>query len=195
MLGKAINKLFVYTGDFFLCLLIAPVGVLKIAHRQMKRKKELIRGGEKLLILGVFFLVVFFILLTDSSMLTNPFFYMYAGASILSIVLGGRLLFQGLRFKKYLAAVENHDLYTARDIAALLKLPESTVAKDLMQMVGDGFFPNYKFDSKTKRLQLNDSAIAKRQSKAVECSSCGASVTVFEGEQNRCEYCNEALNY
>ena len=194
------SKLGVYAGDFFLCLLVAPAGVLKIAHRQMKNKQGLVRGGEKVLVVAGGFIIIFFILITapptdGSTLLSNPFTYLYACAGILALVIGILMIFRGLKYNKYRAAIENHNLLKVADIAKMIGLPEQIVIKDLLQMIVEGFFPELRFDAETKTLKLNDSAMAKLQSKAVRCESCGASVTVFEGKQNRCEYCNSALNY
>jgi len=195
------GKLLTYAGDFLLCLLLAPAGVLKIAHRQMKRKEKLIKGGEKVLIVGGVFLIIFGILVADaigtvdSEMITNPFFYLYGAGGILGAVLGVLMMLRGKRYNLYRSAVEDHDLLTVEEIASMTKQPEKTVVRDLLRMIADGFFPDLRFDLEGETLRLKDYAVVKKQSKAVQCVSCGAMVTVLEGERNRCEYCGAALNY
>ena len=190
-----IRKLGTYTGDFFLCLFCAPAGVLKIAHRQMKNKQGLIKGGEKLLVAAGIFFIFFFILITDSEMLTNPFTYLYGSAGALGAVLGVGMILRGKKNKRYQSAVEDHHLLSIRSIAKIVKLPEATVTADLLQMIAAGFFAELKYDVEAKTLVIKDAAPEKMQSRAVACTACGATVAVFEGKQNKCEYCGNALNY
>ena len=184
-------------GEFFLCMMIAPAGMLKIAHRQMKNKQELIKGGEKVLVVAGVFFIIFFILMGagGSELYTNPFFYLYGSAGVLGAVLGTLMILTGVKYNKYKSAVENHDLYEAKAIAKLMGLPESTVINDLLRMISNGFFPDLKFDMETQTLMLNDDALAMLESKAVTCPACNATVTVYKGRRNKCEYCGDALNY
>ena len=190
-----IGKLGTYIGDFFLCMLLAPAGILKIANRQMKRKQELVRGGQKLLVMAGVCLIVFFILITDSTMWTNPFTYLYGSGGILALVLGAVTMKKGMTYQKYVAAVENHGLLTVFDIGQLLKQPQETVTRALLAMITDGFFPELKFDAQAKCLQPMNPVVRNVRSRAVDCTSCGARVTVFEGQPNKCEYCGDALDY
>jgi len=189
------RKLITYTGDFFLCMLLAPVGILKIAHRQMQNKKNLIRGGEKLLVASGIAMIIFVILIVDPEMLTNPFTYMYGSAGILGIVFGIVLILQGVKYNKYKSAITSHNLRKIREISGMIKLPEEKVIKDVLKMIEYEFFSELKYDSKAKTLCLNNEAMAQIESKTILCHSCGASVTIIRGERNRCEYCGSALNY
>ena len=182
-------------GDFFLCLFLAPLGILRIIHRNMKNKQNLIKGGEKILVIAGVFITVFFILIVDPEMLTNPFTYLYASGGIVGIVFGIFMIFTGIKYGKYKSAVEKHNLFKVKDIANMLKQPEETAAKTLIKMISDGFFPELKFDVKTKTLLPNESALVKLESKTVVCDSCGAKGVIFEGKQNKCEYCGDVLNY
>ena len=190
-----IGKLFTYIGEFLLCILIPPLGVLKIAHRQMKNKQKLVKGGEQILVISGLFMIVFFIRINDAALISNPFTYLYGSAGVLGIIIGILMVLRGIKYTKYKSAVENNNLYTVNNIAKVVKLPEETIIKDLLQMITYGFFPELKFDPKAKTLKPNDSAMANIMSRAVECNSCGATVTVFDGKQNKCEYCGEALNF
>ena len=188
-----IGKFFTYTIDFFICLIVPPAGLLRIARRHMKNKQNLVKGGEKVLILSGVFMIGFLALVSDAATITNPFTYMYGISAILGIALGLPMLLKGVKYGKYKSAVEDHNLLAVSDIANMVKLPKNTVINDLLQMIKHGFFTELKFDSKMRSLQMRDSAMEKIPSKAVECDSCGAKVTVFEGKQNRCEYCGEPL--
>ena len=190
-----LRKLGTYIGDFFLCLMIAPVGVLMVAHRQMKNKQNLIRGGEKILVVAGICAIIFFVALTRYEMLTNPFTYLHGSAGVLGTVLGIRMVRLGIKYDKYKSAVENHDLYAVNAIANFVNFPKKTVVNDLQLMIANGLFPNLKFDTKTQTLKLNAYAMAQKERKPARCDSCGAPATVYEGMQNKCEYCGNFLNY
>ena len=182
-------------GEFLLCMMVAPVGMLKVTHRQMKNKQELIKGGEKVLVVAGVFFVVFIISMADPETRSDWFYYLYAVAGVLGVVFGTLMILLGVKYNKYKSAVKNHDLYKAEAIAKLMGLPEKTVIKDLLRMMAGGFFPDLKFDMETKTLMLSDDALAMLESKAVTCPACNATVTVYKGRRNKCEYCGDALNY
>jgi hypothetical protein len=189
------KKLGTYIVDFLLCLVLPPAGVLKIAHRQNKRRQELVRGGQKVLMVAVAMIIVVNILHNDEAMLKNPFFYAYGAAGLMGIFFGVRMILQGQRYKKYETTVKTFRVYTAFEIGEKIKLPQETVIKDLVAMLEGGFFADYTYDSAARALRRSEDAMAKVPSAAVVCQSCGASVTVYEGRRNRCEYCGSALNY
>ena len=189
------EKLIRYAGDFFLCLFIAPAGLLKIALRQLKNKQEFVKGGVKILVLSGVFMIFFFVMIADWTMHTNPFTYLFGSAGICGIVVGIIMIRRGMKNEKYRVAVHNNCLYTASEIADTLNQSKETVIKDITRMIGEGFFPEHKYDAKEEALKPHDLAIAKIKSKATLCTSCGATVTVLEGKQNKCEYCGIALNY
>ena len=189
------EKLIRYSGDFFLCLFIAPAGLLKIALRQSKRKQEFVKGGMKILVVSGVFLIFCFVMIADGSLFTNAFTYLFGSAGIVGAVLGLIMIRQGIRNRNYSAAVQNNCLLKITDIADIMKLPKETVSKDILRMIAEGFFPEYKYDVKEATLKPHDLAVEKIKSKAILCTSCNATVTVFEGKQNKCEYCGIALNY
>jgi len=190
-----VKKVVTYVGDFFLCTLLAPIGMLRIVHRQFQRKQQFNKGGGKLLALSVIFFILFGILISDPTTITNPFTYMYGVAGIGAVIFGVLMILRGAKYDKYKSAVENHNLLTVKSIADMIKETDDVVIKDLLQMIKDGFFPDFRYDAAAKTLRLNNFAITKKRSKAIECDNCGAKVTVFEGDQNKCEYCGSALNY
>lgn len=191
MFGKIITLF----GEFILCTLFAPGGVLKIALRQKQNKQKLVQSGEKMLVIAGVLSLLFYILITDSTMITNPFTYIYGAGAVLAIFFGISMVVRGKKNNKYKAAIENHNIYKANEIAKYMGKAEETVINDILRMISEGLFPDFKFDMQTKTVMLNDDAMRRIPSKAIECDSCGASVTVFEGMQNKCEYCGEALNY
>jgi len=188
-------KLIIYTADFFLCFFFAPAGILKIAHRQMQRKQDLVRGGQKLLMAGGVLFLFGAALLASPEMLTNPFTYFFAVGGLIGLILGVITLRKGMKYNKYKGAVVHQNLMSAREIAGFVGLAENAVVRDLLTMIGDGMFPGLRFNSQTRMLELSDAAKRSMLSRAVECDSCGAKVTVYEGIENRCEYCGDALSY
>ena len=184
-----LRKLGTLIGDVFFCILLAPVGIFKIARRRMKNKQSLIKGSEKVLLLSGIYIILFLILINDSKTLTNPFTYLYGSAGILGIGLGVPMLLRGMRYNKYKYAVENQKCLSVSAIAGYLKLPHGTVTVNLQRMLADGFFPNYKLDATTNTLQLNAFALAQMHTKAATCAACGAPITLFDDRLNFCEYC------
>jgi hypothetical protein len=188
-------KLITYTVDLFLCVAIAPAGVLKIAQRMMQRKQDLARGGVKLMVVGGIFMMLFVSLMMDAPLRSNPFTYMYSSAGVIGLVLGVRTFLKGKKYEKYKGAVTHQNLMSAHEIANYVGLAEHAVVRDLLTMIGDGMFPALRFNAQTRRLELNDATKKSMFSRAVECDSCGAKVTVYEGIENKCEYCGDALSY
>ena len=172
-----------------LCLFLAPVGVYMLGTRWMRNKRALIAGGMRLLILSAVFMLFFFMWIFDEAMVSNPFTYLFGLGGIGGLSMGAVMIRRGLRNRQYQAAIEKHHMWTARDIAAIVKRPEDVVVKDIMRMLADDFFADMKWDVKARAFRVDKVVM---NAAVAECMRCGATVLVANG-YGVCEYCGSAV--
>jgi len=94
-------------------------------------------------------------------------------------------------FYIYEPRLDTNNFKSVPAFAASVNTPVEKVRKNLVKMLGLGFFPNWFLDRRTDTL-VNSNA-PKVKYVTVMCNHCGASTTVAEGLDNKCEFCGAAL--
>ena len=98
------------------------------------------------------------------------------------------------RHKHYIALVVNHSEESLDRIALIMKVPYSTVDKDLRKMIQKGYLSNYYINILDRTITLV-APIKQMPAKTakVTCNSCGAHNRVEVGKPNECAYCEMPL--
>lgn len=88
---------------------------------------------------------------------------------------------------RVVSAVVEENLYTVREIASQLGMPEKEIRNRLDACFKKRYLPGYKKDG--DGVTLNENAPLAEEERTAVCAACGARFTYKRGEKPACPYC------
>jgi len=175
-----------------------PLGVFLIGMRLSHNKKELLKGARTALGVAITFFALFFLFaFADYSGIEDLLYsgYFFGLGAVITFVFSLRLRKQGNLYEKYRTAVELHRISELGKIAEAMELSWDTVIRDLRQMINEDIFPEAEIDEERGIFTLRVYTPDNQETRAVQCSSCGATVVSILGRDTVCEYCGSPVTF
>lgn len=88
---------------------------------------------------------------------------------------------------RLVSAIENEHIYTVKELATHLSLPEATIRRQLGECLTKRYLRGYKRNG--DEIILNTAASLADKEQTVRCPYCGAQFTYRQIQNPRCPYC------
>ena len=195
---------------FIFCL---PVAVWMIIKKVTTEKLNYTKNGNALRVVGwlLFFMGVFYLLAglrgfyktADGSNRLDAMVMMLVvcfGGAALTLRQAKAYIGKGIRYSKYLSVINGSQDTRLGTIAAAYGTTSEQAARDIQEMLDDGYFMGGRIDEQRGELFIpvhtlpeNKTPPPKRVTRVVTCRCCGGINHVVQGEVAQCDYCDSPL--